>query len=73
MNHELSIPCPKPLPNWNPHQLIPHCIVGNEALSQANQRFKTSKGPEDFQLQIIKGKKNCGAYLWHTSSKVEDF
>ena len=27
----MSIAGPKPLPNWNPHQLMPHCIVGDEA------------------------------------------
>ena len=31
MNHELGFPPPKPLPNWNPNQLMPHCIVGDEA------------------------------------------
>ena len=31
MNHTLAIPPPKPLPNWNPNQFMPHCIVGDEA------------------------------------------
>ena len=31
MEHRLGIPPPKALPNWNPDQLMPHCIVGDEA------------------------------------------
>ena len=31
MEHRLGIPPPKPLPNWNPAQLMLHCIVVDEA------------------------------------------